>query len=246
MSTSSIAFRSLVSLSLLFLVFDAPRAGETSGFAKCLSTDRTSNSLTTFIINSCKQKLMVRWTDEGGCKTYCALDVGAGSRASAGAMTGTVWMGACEWPTLPKSTDGMVTYSCGNTKMSGKSTSSGSTAPSTGNSSSGQAPSGNQPQQSPGAQPSRPAKLGQCPPLDDYYPPRSLRAGEQGRAVVSVTITADGAPVAAAIAESSGSPRLDEAAVKFARACRYDPGVPASGQPGTQTLRLPVRFRLEQ
>ncbi len=60
---------------------------------------------------------------------------------------------------------------------------------------------------------------------DDYYPSQSLSLGEQGVAVVRICVTPagklDGRP---AIETSSGSPRLDAAAISWAReALRFTP-----------------------
>jgi protein TonB len=82
-------------------------------------------------------------------------------------------------------------------------------------------------------------------PADDYYPPQSLRLEEEGTAIVQVCVAPsgklEGAPV---IQESSGSPRLDEGALKWAReALRFTPatrdGVPVSACKGFR-----VNFRV--
>ncbi len=62
-------------------------------------------------------------------------------------------------------------------------------------------------------------------PSDDYYPSESMTLGEEGVAIVKVCVAPtgrmDGKPV---IDKSSGSPRLDRAAVAWAReALRFTP-----------------------
>lgn len=55
-------------------------------------------------------------------------------------------------------------------------------------------------------------------PADDYYPAAAIRDNEQGAAIVHVCVGADGRLAAApVIANSSGSRRLDGAAVTWAR-----------------------------
>jgi protein TonB len=80
---------------------------------------------------------------------------------------------------------------------------------------------------------------------DDYYPAASLRLQESGTAIVQVCVAPsgrlEGAP---AIQQSSGSPRLDAAALKWAReALRFTPatrgGVPISACKGFR-----VNFKL--
>ncbi|HKC17495.1 MAG TPA: energy transducer TonB [Steroidobacteraceae bacterium] len=62
-------------------------------------------------------------------------------------------------------------------------------------------------------------------PLNDYYPPGSIRFGEQGASTLQVCVGADGALVSEpTLATSSGFSRLDAAAVKWAReALRFTP-----------------------
>lgn len=82
-------------------------------------------------------------------------------------------------------------------------------------------------------------------PADDYYPDASLKLQEAGTAIVQVCVAPtgriEGAPT---IQQSSGSPRLDAAALRWAReALRFTPatrgGVPVSACKGFR-----VNFRL--
>jgi periplasmic protein TonB len=87
-----------------------------------------------------------------------------------------------------------------------------------------------------------PAKIGRMPSSEDYYPAASKRAEEQGSATVRVCVDAKGKLTGdPQIAQSSGFPRLDEGAVKLARAGRYQPGT-ANGQPQEQSC---VSFRVK-
>jgi protein TonB len=71
-----------------------------------------------------------------------------------------------------------------------------------------------------------------------YYPLAARAAGEHGTVLVRLTIDESGSVVEAQVIAGSGSPRLDEAALALARACRYSAGS------GRRTTRLPVVFRL--
>ena len=60
-----------------------------------------------------------------------------------------------------------------------------------------------------------------CPPPE--YPRSSLRRREEGTVLVVLEIGADGRVLAARLEESSGFPRLDEAALRGLRAWRFRP-----------------------
>lgn len=82
-------------------------------------------------------------------------------------------------------------------------------------------------------------------PADDYYPPASLRLQEEGQAVVRVCVAPtgrmEGAP---SIEQGSGSPRLDAAALKWAReALRFTPAT-RDGAPVAACKGFRVNFRL--
>ena len=53
--------------------------------------------------------------------------------------------------------------------------------------------------------------------VDPTYPPASRRAGEQGTVRLKVLVDTNGRPSNVAVAQSSGFPRLDEAAVEAVR-----------------------------
>ncbi len=76
------------------------------------------------------------------------------------------------------------------------------------------------------------------------YPTASRRLGEEGVVIVHVTIGRDGRVVSATLARSSGSARLDEAAVAHALArWRFTPAL-SDGTPVVAERDISVRFRL--
>jgi periplasmic protein TonB len=84
----------------------------------------------------------------------------------------------------------------------------------------------------------------QQPSSDDYYPPTSKRLGEQGNAVVKACVGANGRVQDVTVQESSNIARLDEAAVKYARALRYVAGT-ADGKPEDACFAFRVKFELK-
>ncbi|MGB8600975.1 MAG: energy transducer TonB, partial [Rhizomicrobium sp.] len=77
---------------------------------------------------------------------------------------------------------------------------------------------------------SSPASIGRPHSCGQEYPALSLRLGEQGTTVIAFHIAVDGSTKDLAVATSSGSERLDEAAIKCASRWRYKP---ATGEGGT-------------
>lgn len=76
------------------------------------------------------------------------------------------------------------------------------------------------------------------------YPPASRRAGEAGTVVLRIFVLENGRVREAQVAQSSGFPRLDEAAVREAtRAWRFIPGT-QDGQPAGMWYEIKVTFRL--
>lgn len=76
------------------------------------------------------------------------------------------------------------------------------------------------------------------------YPPISKRLGEQGKVVHSVLIGADGNPVSAKLVQSSGFPRLDEAAYAAVMRWRYVPGK-RNGVVEAMSFNVPINWVLE-
>ncbi|HEV2269533.1 MAG TPA: energy transducer TonB [Steroidobacteraceae bacterium] len=84
------------------------------------------------------------------------------------------------------------------------------------------------------------------PSTDEYYPDASRRLGEQGTALVKLCIGAGGRVIGdPAIQRSSGSSRLDQAAVRYAKATsgHFDPET-RNGQAVTVCTALPIKFQL--
>ena len=84
------------------------------------------------------------------------------------------------------------------------------------------------------------------PSTDDYYPDASRRLGEQGTALVKLCIGAGGRVIGQpAIQKSSGSSRLDQAAIRYAKATsgHFQPET-RNGQPVTVCTALPIKFQL--
>jgi protein TonB len=77
------------------------------------------------------------------------------------------------------------------------------------------------------------------------YPMAARHFGEEGRVMVAILVGADGRVLDAKAAQSSGSERLDQAAIKEARLhWRLRPAL-RNGVPFEQWLTVPVVFRIE-
>ncbi|MBI1907565.1 MAG: energy transducer TonB [Rhodocyclales bacterium] len=76
------------------------------------------------------------------------------------------------------------------------------------------------------------------------YPPMSRRRGEQGKVLVLVAVTPDGLAGEVSLRESSGYPRLDEAALKAVRGWRFVPARRGEAAVATSVV-VPITFRLE-
>ena len=84
------------------------------------------------------------------------------------------------------------------------------------------------------------------PSTSSYYPDASRRLGEQGTALVKMCVGAGGRVVGEPqIERSSGSPRLDRAAIRYARATsgHFQPET-RNGVPVTVCTALPIKFQL--
>jgi protein TonB len=78
------------------------------------------------------------------------------------------------------------------------------------------------------------------------YPSASRRLGEEGKVVLLVRIGVDGKVVDAAVDQSSGFPRLDEAAQQHVvKYYRFKPAMSA-GTPVETQVRVPISFKLEE
>jgi protein TonB len=78
----------------------------------------------------------------------------------------------------------------------------------------------------------------------DFYPPTSVRMNETGRAIINYCWGPDGILTGVpTIAKSSGSSRLDEAAIKLGSKERMKPGT-EDGKPVQGCKQLAVKFEL--
>lgn len=86
-----------------------------------------------------------------------------------------------------------------------------------------------------------PRILGVCRPS---YPRLSRLRGEEGTVLLSIRVSAGGAPEAVEVVSSSGAARLDQAAADAVRRTTFVPARRA-GRPVASSCRLSVVFRLE-
>ena len=92
-----------------------------------------------------------------------------------------------------------------------------------------------------------PARLGKnFPNSEDYYPPAAKRAEEQGSPTVKVCVGPNGKLVREPVIQASSNfPRLDEGALKLAKAGRYMPGT-QDGQPLPEScIAFKVKFQIK-
>ncbi len=75
------------------------------------------------------------------------------------------------------------------------------------------------------------------------YPAMSRRLGEQGRTLLRVMVSADGAAVSVTLQTSSGSSRLDEAALDAVRRWRFVPAK-RGDQAVSASVVVPIKFSL--
>jgi protein TonB len=76
------------------------------------------------------------------------------------------------------------------------------------------------------------------------YPSVSRRLGEQGLVLLQVQVTADGTAGSVALQTSSGSTRLDQAALEAVKKWRFVPAKHGE-QPVSASVVVPVRFSIE-
>lgn len=77
------------------------------------------------------------------------------------------------------------------------------------------------------------------------YPPAALRLRESGRVLLSVMVSATGQPERVELARSSGSPRLDQAALETVRRWRFVPARQGERSVAAQ-VTVPLVFRLDE
>ena len=83
------------------------------------------------------------------------------------------------------------------------------------------------------------------PHVQDYYPSVSRELREQGTTKIRLCYDEQGTPNPVTVDESSGSERLDEAAVRWGMAVRVTPGLYDS-RPQPACVKIPVKFSLEK
>ena len=89
--------------------------------------------------------------------------------------------------------------------------------------------------------PSTPLTAVLTPP--PVYPLELACAGIEGTSVLQVTVDTKGVPSAVSVAHSSGNEQLDQSALTAVKAWEFEPAT-RGGQPVTQSLQVPVNFRL--
>lgn len=78
---------------------------------------------------------------------------------------------------------------------------------------------------------------------EPYYPPASIRAGDQGTVLLSVYILANGRVGDVRLEQSSGYPKLDESALREAKKWRFVPGT-SDGAAIPMWKQVPITFRI--
>jgi protein TonB len=106
----------------------------------------------------------------------------------------------------------------------------------------------------PGPQPAVPTMAAESTPArplrgyagnrDPIYPEAARRRGEQGRVMLRVNVSSGGEPVFVTVQQSSGFPRLDDAAAAAVRQWRFEPAA-RDGKTVAGIAEVPILFRLE-
>ncbi|MCX7036813.1 MAG: energy transducer TonB [Proteobacteria bacterium] len=82
------------------------------------------------------------------------------------------------------------------------------------------------------------------PDSEEYYPPSSKRLSEQGNVVVKSCLDDKAKITEVTVQEASSFPKLDEAALKYAKALRYAPAT-ENGKPIAGCFAFRVKFQLK-
>lgn len=83
------------------------------------------------------------------------------------------------------------------------------------------------------------------PSTDEYYPASAKRLGQEGSPVVRACVGANGRLTEnPTVSQSSGTPALDEGAIRVAKAGRYFPGT-EDGKPVPMCFQFKVTFHLK-
>jgi protein TonB len=83
------------------------------------------------------------------------------------------------------------------------------------------------------------------PDTADYYPPASISAGEEGKMRVRMCIDSRGRVTETSIIESSGVKRLDDAALRMAKAFRFRAGTTDGKTNESDCFAQPLSFSLK-
>jgi len=79
---------------------------------------------------------------------------------------------------------------------------------------------------------------------EDDYPPSSLRAEEQGRTVITVSINTQGRVDSCSVTTPSGFPKLDEKSCQLAqRRFRFKPAL-QNGTPIASSKQMPIKWQI--
>jgi protein TonB len=91
-----------------------------------------------------------------------------------------------------------------------------------------------------------PAKIRRMPSSEDYYPAASKRAEEQGSVVVRACVDASGRLMGEpTVVTSSGYSRLDQGAVRLAKAGRYQAGTSDGQAQSESCVSFRVKFEIK-
>ncbi|HEY0107163.1 MAG TPA: TonB family protein, partial [Rhizomicrobium sp.] len=88
-----------------------------------------------------------------------------------------------------------------------------------------------------------PVALGPHVPPPETYPPLSVMLGETGNTTLGYVVKADGTVGGATVSRSSGSLRLDDAAIAFVQGFKFKPAV-MGGAPTACTQQIRVAWML--
>lgn len=151
------------------------------------------------------------------------VDEGTAKQLAAAKQTGTAVQGA-------------------NTAQAGSGTAASGTGndPGDGTGSEGSGHDGNA-----GRRPAKKAQLVSVPDASSFYPESLRKKNISGTVKVHVTISADGTVASAELAESSGFAEMDDAAVRLAYQCRYEPAENEYGEPVAAERNMAIPFTLE-
>ena len=81
-------------------------------------------------------------------------------------------------------------------------------------------------------------------PAPTPYPTEALRLHQEGKVVMTLTISAKGSVVACTITTTSGSPTLDRASCEALRKQHFVPARDSAGNKVDGTLTMPMTWRL--